>query len=533
MERGETSPWTRRALHLLLAALAIPLLVAALLRGSADGPAEQEAPGRGPPLWHQGRSRGRPVELAPATDPPSAAPGSGGPLRATLRPLAAVLDEHARVRPLELSARPAVVDAWEPEAAREAEADTSAQFLDTRRVAAQPGPGAEGYGRLATRIVGDARPEELGRSEKLQAARLFLAAGRFSEAWDMYVSERPARFGREIALEAAMVAISAGRAADGFSWYGDLPAGEDTRTAYWWARLAQRAGRDDLARPVLEELVRREPGGYYAVWAEARLRDSGRIASPVVLDGRASREDAEIPEASVVLVELADLARRHGAAVPSLERALSFARAGSSFAAAQELREAFRLRPGTFDRADEAIVARVARVLGDEELALRLQPAENLRDYHRHAWRPLVVAAAGRHGIDPDLIWSVMLRESYFRPNASSPAGALGLMQVMPETGRAIARELGMTGYRPTDLLDPDCAIDFGAFLLAGLLHRYEGNVPVAIAAYNAGIGPVDEWLSARRSMEADVFAELIPYPETHRYVRRVLTSLALYQAAD
>lgn len=535
MGHGEsTSPWTRRALHVLLGVLALPLLVAAILRGSEDAPSPARGGGApAAPLWHQGRARGRPIELAPASEAPApAAAGSHGPLPATLPSLTSVLEGQTRVRPAELAAPPAAVDAWEPADPGDTARDASAQFLDTRRVVTDTG-NPESYGRLATRIVGDANLDSLGRSEKLQAARLFLAAGRYSEAWDLYVRERPARFGREIALEAIMVAIAAGRAADGLDWYGDLAARADDRTAYWWARLAQRANRDDLARPVLEELAHREPRGYYAIWAEARLRDSGVVLSPVVLDGRASREDADVPLASVALVELADLAHRHGAAVGELERALAFAQAGSYFAAAQELRQAFRLRPGTFDRADEAIVARVARVLGDEELALRLQPAEDLRDYHRHAWRDLVIAAAGRHGVDPDLVWSVMLRESYFRPNAASPAGALGLMQIMPETGRAIARELGVTGFKNTDLLDPDCAIDFGTFLIAGLLHRYGGNVPVAIAAYNAGIGPVDEWLAARRGVEADVFAELVPYPETHRYVQRVLTSLALYQSTD
>jgi soluble lytic murein transglycosylase len=382
-------------------------------------------------------------------------------------------------------------------------------------------------------MLGNASPSSLSRDQKLQAARLFLAAGRFAEAWGVYESEPARHFGREIALEAAMVAITAGRAADAFEWFGDLRRGEHERTAYWWARLAQQAGHGDLARPVLEQIASRGPGSYYATWATARLRDAGPIKSPIGLDGRATRQASDVPAASVALVELGDVTRRHGAAIPQLQRALELAQAGSAVAASQELRQAFKLSPRTFDRGDQAIVARVARVLGDEELALRLQPAENLRDYHRHAWRDLVVAAAARHEIDPDLVWSIMLRESYFRPNAASPAGAMGLMQIMPETGRAIARELDVRGFSPNHLLEPDCAIDFGAFLLAGLLHRYDGNVPVAVAAYNAGIGPVDEWLAARRGVDADVFAELIPYPETHRYVRRVLTSLALYQAVD
>ncbi|MBI2895962.1 MAG: lytic transglycosylase domain-containing protein [Deltaproteobacteria bacterium] len=519
--------WRYLGLALLLGLILVPLLVATRRGGS-----EQAAVTRPPstPLWRRA-AEARRIEGASTRPPPSAASG-----RPSVTPpgLQASIDEPELGPAPELGAdffaaleveRPTERVGREYLLANERD---EAAFLD--RVPSSASQPESAFGKLASKIVGNSHPAVLGRSKKMQAANLYLAAGRYEEAWNILSTERPRLLGSDGAIEAAMAAISAGRAADGLAWLGDDPPDDSDRAAYWWARLAQAAGRHDEARPILEELAEDETIGYYGVWARARLRDSGPIGSPVVLDGRATRDSSDIPPRAVALAELSGLVRRHGASVPELGRAETFARAGSFVAAVMELRQAYKLRPGTFDRADGAALARIARMLGDEELALRLEPPDDPRQYHRHAWRELVVAAGNRHGVDPDLIWAVMLRESRFHPNAASPAGAAGLMQLMPATGRAIARVLRVANFRTSALLDPDCAIDFGAFLLSALLRRYDGNVPVSLAAYNAGIGPVDQWLAGWRRVDADVFAERIPYPETNRYVRRVLTSLAVYQ---
>ncbi len=128
------------------------------------------------------------------------------------------------------------------------------------------------------------------------------------------------------------------------------------------------------------------------------------------------------------------------------------------------------------------------------------------------------MAAASETGIDPWLIAAVARQESTFSAHARSPAGARGVLQLLPSTARLHARALGL-GSRP-NLEDPAINIRLGARELAWLIRRY-GAIEPALAAYNAGDRRVRRWW--RQWPEADLFAESIPIPETYTYVRRVV----------
>jgi soluble lytic murein transglycosylase-like protein len=119
-------------------------------------------------------------------------------------------------------------------------------------------------------------------------------------------------------------------------------------------------------------------------------------------------------------------------------------------------------------------------------------------------FRGLFTAAGSRYGVSPDLLAAVARAESGFDPQARSGAGAIGLMQIMPGT----ARGLGI------DPRDPAQAVDGAARLLADGLRSYDGSVPLALAAYNAGPGAVSK------------YGGIPPYPETQAYVRRVQSYL-------
>lgn len=106
--------------------------------------------------------------------------------------------------------------------------------------------------------------------------------------------------------------------------------------------------------------------------------------------------------------------------------------------------------------------------------------------------QPIVHATARRHAIDPELINAVIWVESRFDVRAKSPAGARGLMQLMPATAAAMARSMDRLRAAP---YDPEFNISAGSLYLARLLQRYEGRVDLALAAYNAGAGNVDRWL--------------------------------------
>lgn len=389
----------------------------------------------------------------------------------------------------------------------------------------------------AEALVGARDPHTLPPARRVRAARLFMLAGRYERAWTLLSTVPRAFLGREGATEAAMAAVAARHAREGLVLVGAAPRGSE-RARYWWARLAQASGRGDLARPVFEALAAVDPPGYYGVWAGARLRelggdDTGAGLSPVVLDGKATRPASDRPTREDATRELEGLIERRGGALPWLARARALVSQGDATGATQELRTAWARARGRLDRDDRVALARVGRAFGDDGLALRIERprSQDLRARHRDAWRELVLDASARHAVDPDLVWAVMFRESHFRSEAVSPASALGLMQVMPRSGERIARERGITDFSPEDLLDPARAIDFGAYNLATLLRRFGGRVPLAVAAYNAGPHRVDAWLSLRGHVDLDVFCEQIPFEETHRYVQRVLQSLALYQS--
>jgi soluble lytic murein transglycosylase-like protein len=117
-----------------------------------------------------------------------------------------------------------------------------------------------------------------------------------------------------------------------------------------------------------------------------------------------------------------------------------------------------------------------------------------------------IEAAAGRNGVDPALLAGLIKAESGFDPNAGSPAGAQGLTQLMPETA---------SGLGVTNPFDPEQAIEGGARLLHENLEKFDGNAELALAAYNAGPGAVEQ------------YGGIPPYPETQAYVKKVLAYAA------
>src|SRR3954466_16081895 len=137
---------------------------------------------------------------------------------------------------------------------------------------------------------------------------------------------------------------------------------------------------------------------------------------------------------------------------------------------------------------------------------------------------------AADKGLDPALIAGVIYTESRFR-DQTSHAGAKGLMQLLPSTAHDIARKSGGTAFIEGDLANPQVNISYGSFYLRYLLRRYGGNEVLAIAAYNAGEGRVDQWIfDARHRGEAFDRARHIPFPETRHYVEQVLDVRARYR---
>ncbi|HWX45695.1 MAG TPA: lytic transglycosylase domain-containing protein [Solirubrobacteraceae bacterium] len=152
------------------------------------------------------------------------------------------------------------------------------------------------------------------------------------------------------------------------------------------------------------------------------------------------------------------------------------------------------------------------------ELALPLRDASVIRQQ-----------AAEKH-LDPALIAGVIYAETKFDPRPSA-AGAQGLMQILPSTAEYLAHLSGGVSFQTGDLATPAINIAYGSYYLRYLIDHYEGNETLAVAAYNAGMGNVDEWVASARAQGKQLTVAAIPFPETREYVRRVLGAEGDYRA--
>jgi soluble lytic murein transglycosylase len=359
-----------------------------------------------------------------------------------------------------------------------------------------------------------------------------------------------------------------------------------TQAAYYRARALERLGRLDEARAAYADVKThdRTPQRYYAMWSDVRLgalvpapATDARRLDPAATRGARGEGTRGVPvdiapeslhlniDFDAVAQRLAPLADEHGGAFPSLPRAYDLLRLGEPNMATHELYEAFlqwRDARGTAlrrtglegvarggDRRRTAVSfasRRERRALAPEA---RLELAEisgSLGDYgitvgllgwaevgaRPRAHAHLVEEAALRHGLDPNLLLAIMRVESVYQQGIISYAGAIGLTQIMPRTGRLIAQARGMTDFDTGDLVDPAINLDFAAWYLASLIERFDGHLPLAIASYNGGPHNVRRWLRAHGPAQpVDAFMEFIPFEQTHRYVRRVLTHYQAYRA--
>ena len=131
--------------------------------------------------------------------------------------------------------------------------------------------------------------------------------------------------------------------------------------------------------------------------------------------------------------------------------------------------------------------------------------------------------------MDPHLVWAIIRQESRYDPTVVSPAGALGLMQVTPAAAGHTARSGKIPTKAISEILEPDKNLAIGTNILAKNLSNFKGNVVYAVAAYNADINKVREWVRKNGKMKQDEFIETIPYLETRLYVKKVLGGYAAY----
>lgn len=144
-----------------------------------------------------------------------------------------------------------------------------------------------------------------------------------------------------------------------------------------------------------------------------------------------------------------------------------------------------------------------------------------------NAFQQCVTDESTHYKIRRELLLSMMKVESNFNYNAVSPAGAIGLMQLMPLTAKGIAKELNMKGF---DINDPCTSIKFGAHYIAWLNRYYDGRIEYMVSGYNAGAGNVDKWKRRDINRDIDLFSEFTPFYETRDYIFRTKKYMIQYE---
>ncbi|GMR13457.1 MAG: transglycosylase SLT domain-containing protein [Gemmatimonadota bacterium] len=306
-------------------------------------------------------------------------------------------------------------------------------------------------------------------------------------------------------------------AADVYEEYLEtLPEGRRwDQAAYWAARAALGLNDEVRARTHLDRLRARFPLSYYSALAAD-------------LDGKPFKMD--FPEGSAPtapswlageLVKL-DLLRDVGldeAAAAAVDRLME--RADESLDAKFALAEAFIARGLT---AEGVGLGWEIRAQGGP-LNLRL-----LRVTYPFPYREIVEWEAAERGVDPILLAALIRQESGFSAVIRSSAGAIGLMQVMPETGRELARAEGFRDFTTSSLELPEINVHLGARFWIDMSRRFGDNVPLVLAAYNAGPSRARRWRDFPEIVDPSRFTERIPFTETRGYVKSIQRLLALYR---
>lgn len=324
------------------------------------------------------------------------------------------------------------------------------------------------------------------------------------------------RFAGDAAFQGAITAYALGDLRGASRELAPLAsAAPQALAATYWLGRARAALRDSAAaRAAWHAVLERDSLSYYAALAGARL---GQPSLHVALGGIAYPADTTVDAVARRIAILDTLGLTPEARWEGDRLYRDAARDPVRRLAAAD----YFARSGAADR---------AIALGWRALAAGESSPAVLRLIYPLTARDTITAAARRAGIDPALVAALIRQESNFNPRAVSPAGARGLMQLMPAVAAPMARAARITPWSPARLFDPGVNVELGVRHLAPLLRR-QPNLARALAAYNAGESRVARWVHRRGAGDPELFTERIPFPETREYVKSVIRNAAAYRA--
>ena len=326
------------------------------------------------------------------------------------------------------------------------------------------------------------------------------------------------------------------------------PLGADglARIHLWLGKAALALGDGQTATTQFQQTQQAAPDSFSALRAEAWAEEQGTAALPV--QGPATTSTTAPDWAAAEAWLTASFGAEASAPASPLPtqpawlrghelQLLSFRQeAENEFLAA--LSESatdpwglYRLARSYHDLDLTHLAARAAgRALARSDAPLGEAPRALLELAYPVAYASLVDAAGRENEVSPLLLLALIRQESFYDPEAASVAGALGLTQVIPTTAMEIADKLGRPNFDPHDLLEPSLNIEFGAFYLGDQLRLFDGDLYLALAAYNGGPGNALRWRDDPTAVDPDFLVETIDLEETRSYLELVLANYAVYR---
>lgn len=293
------------------------------------------------------------------------------------------------------------------------------------------------------------------------------------------------------------------------------PQSDDALAAMYWAgRAWEQRGNQEKAREHWRAVMQRDGSSYYSVLSARRLR------VPLLRDSSRTDNYPKVREVETVTQRIAILQDLGMDTEAKLEFDALLSAASKS---PDRLVATARALTGG-EQSQRGIT------LGRKVVAEIGATPQNYRLMYPVVEREALDSSARSNGLDPALVAGLIRAESSFNPKATSPVGARGLMQLMPEIGRDLARSRGIPNLNADRLYEPVLNIRLGTAHLRGL---FGGNREVThvLAAYNAGESRVRRWVRKAGASDPEMFTERIPYVETRDYVRGVVRNRAFYRA--
>lgn len=351
---------------------------------------------------------------------------------------------------------------------------------------------AAGLPTRAPATVGDMRREI---ALNLAWSRRPETVGMFRQVPDAALDERAHEWRVRAALWAGEWALAA-------AWIARMPQPllEQPRWRYWRARVNDKLDHDELAEAEYARLA--QENGYYAVLASERL-ERGYAPRPQVRPGD--------PAARLLIDGTPGFVRaREAWRIEQLPWARSEWNEATKGFDEAHLLEAARVASGWGWHLQAVATSSRAEVFDDFDL---LYPRPYARELH---------GAAKRVQLPPEWVWGVLRQESLYDPRARSSANALGLLQLLPATARAVARRNDLDTPSEQDLFDPETNLLLGTTYLREQFDSFGGRFVLVLGAYNAGPNAVKRWLPTS-PLDTDVWIENVPFNETRNYIQRIV----------